>query len=76
MGDLAGLVAPRPLVIVNGNQDKIFPLEGAVKQFAKTREIYEAADAGNKCVQVIADGGHGFYPVPAWDAFKTVSGWI
>jgi cephalosporin-C deacetylase-like acetyl esterase len=75
MGDLAGLIAPRPLVVVNGNQDQIFPLEGAVKQFAKTKEIYQALGAGDKCVHVIAQGGHGFYPAPAWDAFTALTGW-
>ncbi|MDR1635737.1 MAG: acetylxylan esterase [Treponema sp.] len=75
MGDLAGLIAPRPLVIVNGNRDRIFPLEGAVKQFAKTKEIYADLSAGGKCVHVIAEGGHDFYPLPAWDAFMAVTGW-
>jgi cephalosporin-C deacetylase-like acetyl esterase len=75
MGDLAGLIAPRPLVIVNGNRDQIFPLEGALKQFAKTREIYESLSAGDRCVHVVAEGGHGFYPAPAWDAFMAVTGW-
>ncbi|MDR0449782.1 MAG: acetylxylan esterase [Treponema sp.] len=75
MGDLAGLIAPRPLVIVNGNQDQIFPLDGAVKQFARTQEIYRALGAGDNCVHVVADGGHGFYPVPAWDAFMAATGW-
>jgi dienelactone hydrolase len=75
MGDLAGLIAPRPLVMVNGNQDQIFPLEGALKQFAKTREIYESLSAGDRCVHVIAEGGHGFYPAPAWDAFTALTGW-
>jgi dienelactone hydrolase len=75
MGDLAGLIAPRPLVIVNGNQDQIFPLNGAVKQFVRTKEIYDAQGAGDKCVHVIADGGHGFYPEPSWNAFMALTGW-
>ena len=32
MGDLAGLIAPRPLVVVNGRFDDIFPIDSAKEQ--------------------------------------------
>ncbi|MDR1637737.1 MAG: hypothetical protein LBR93_10435, partial [Treponema sp.] len=39
MGDLAGLVAPRPLVVVSGREDPIFPQHGVQKAFKEARII-------------------------------------
>ncbi len=66
--DVLGLIAPRPLVIVSGNADEIFPLEPAIRQFARLREIYAAAGAPGRCRHVIADGGHRFYAEDSWKA--------
>ena len=42
MGDIAGLIAPRPLVIVNGAKDDgIFPLNSALEQ-ARNRRGWNA----------------------------------
>ena len=38
---LASLIAPRPLMILNTDDDRIFPLDGVVDVFTKTRKIYE-----------------------------------
>ena len=38
---VAALVAPRPLLILNTDNDRIFPLDGVVDVFTKTRRIYE-----------------------------------
>lgn len=66
--DVLGLIAPRPLVIVSGNADEIFPLEPAIRQFARLREIYTAAGAPGRCRHVIASGGHRFYAEDSWRA--------
>ena len=64
--DVAGLIAPKPLVIVNGAQDPIFPLEAAKEQFSMLKNIYAAAGAEDKCVHVVGEGGHRFYADAAW----------
>ena len=66
--DVLGLIAPRPLVIVSGNADEIFPLEPAIRQLARLREIYAAAGAPGHCRHVIASGGHRFYAEDSWKA--------
>ena len=66
--DVVGLTAPRPLVIVNGIHDPIFPLSAANEQFGRLRAIYAASGATDNCVHVLGDGEHRFYADPAWNA--------
>lgn len=66
MGDVAGLIAPKPLVIVSGRDDGIFPLAPARAEFARAQGIYRAAGAPDRCHHVIGDGGHRFYADAAW----------
>ncbi|SFH93397.1 alpha/beta hydrolase family protein [Planctomicrobium piriforme] len=55
---LAALVAPRPLLIVNTDSDSIFPLDGVVDVFTRTRRIYDLLGAGKDIGLVIGPGGH------------------
>lgn len=56
---LASLVAPRPLLIGNTDDDRIFPLDGVVDVFQKTREIYRLAGAGKDDIGLaLYQGGH------------------
>ena len=66
--DLAMLIAPRPLVIVNGQKDGIFPIETAKKAFGIVKSIYEKAGA-DCCYHVIGPEGHRFYADLAWPFF-------
>jgi dienelactone hydrolase len=76
MGDLASLIAPRPLVVVAGEQDPIFPLHGVREAYATIEGIYAAAGAPENCRLVVGDGGHRFYPDDAWPVFHELSGWL
>ncbi|MCL2157965.1 MAG: alpha/beta hydrolase family protein [Oscillospiraceae bacterium] len=66
MGDMAGLIAPRPLVIVAGKNDDIFPIHGVEKAFASAHGYYSAAGREDNIKLVIGDGGHRFYADDAW----------
>ncbi len=66
MGDVAGLIAPRPLVVVSGAEDGIFPLGPAQAEFARVREIYANAGTPESCRHVVGMGGHRFYADEAW----------
>ena len=39
---VAALVAPRPLLISNTDKDRIFPLDGVVDVYTRTRKIYDS----------------------------------
>lgn len=45
---VAALVAPRPLLISNTDNDRIFPLDGVVRTFDKVRRIYRLYDKEKK----------------------------
>jgi hypothetical protein len=67
MGDLAGLCAPKPLVIISGKDDPIFPVEQAKDEFRRTEKIYQAGNADGMCRHVISNGGHRYYKADAWN---------
>jgi len=66
MSDVAGLIAPRPFLAVNGVSDPIFPVEATRRSFEKLKQIYDHAGATDRCQLHIGDGGHRFYKEPVW----------
>jgi len=57
-GQLAALIAPRPLLLSNTDKDPIFPLEGVVRLHAKVRRLYDLHKAGDKLGLLITEGPH------------------
>ncbi len=55
---VAALVAPRPLLISNTDKDRIFPLDGVVDVYTRTKKIYQLYDAGDKLGLHITEGPH------------------
>jgi dienelactone hydrolase len=72
--DLALLMAPRPLVVVMGRDDRLFPLAGVEAAFARARAIYAALDADDRCRFILCRGRHRFYADEAWTAFEDLVG--
>jgi len=66
MGDLCGLIAPRPFAILAGKEDPIFPLHGVQEGYAEVKQIYERMGALDNLTLVIGDGGHRFYAPQGW----------
>lgn len=66
MYDVAGLIAPRPLLTVSGEKDQIFPIAAVHEAFARTKKIYEIAGAGDRCRQYVGPEGHRYYKEPVW----------
>jgi dienelactone hydrolase len=55
---VAAMVAPRPLMIANTDQDSIFPLDGVVHTNDQVRKIYELDGAGDKLGLTVTPGPH------------------
>jgi dienelactone hydrolase len=70
MADFSGLIAPRSLVIVAGQHDDIFPIEGVRRAYAQVERIYRAAGAQNRCRLIVGDEGHRFYAEQGWAAVR------
>lgn len=66
MSDIMGLFAPKPVVIVAGKDDDIFPIRATRRAFRDLQRIYDACGAKERCHLVIGDGGHRFYADDAW----------
>ncbi len=66
MGDLAGLIAPRILVVAAGQKDTIFPIEGTTENFTQIRLLYRAAGAEDRCALVVGEQGHFNYADHIW----------
>lgn len=67
--DEALMIAPRPLIVVAGEQDIIFPAEHVRAGFEKVKAVYAAAGAPDNCRLVIGPAGHRFYADLAWPVF-------
>ncbi len=70
MGELAGLVAPRKLIIVSGRHDDIFPLDAAREGFEQARAIYAAAGCERNIRHLVGPEGHRFYADLAWPVIE------
>jgi dienelactone hydrolase len=66
MSDLMGLFAPKPVVLVAGKDDDIFPIKATRRAFRDLKKIYAARGAGDRCHLVVGNGGHRFYADDAW----------
>ena len=64
--DVAGLIAPRHLCIVNGRKDNLFPLQEVDRAVAGVRRIYEAAGVPGRFTHHYGEGGHRFYKDLMW----------
>lgn len=75
MPDLAGLIAPRPCVLVCGREDPIFPITAVEDGFRTIAAVYAQAGASQHCRLVIGEGGHRFYAAQGWAALRDLTGW-
>ncbi|HNS33347.1 MAG TPA: alpha/beta hydrolase family protein [bacterium] len=66
MEDLAGLIAPRKLIVVAGRKDDIFPIKGVRKAYRKALDIYRHAGSPSNIKLVEGPEGHRFYAGLSW----------
>ena len=75
MGDMAVAIAPRPLIVVHGLEDSIFPKAGVYEAYETIQKVYAAAGAPDRCALVSGPAGHRFYKDLAWAKFDEMIGW-
>ena len=63
MVDILSLIAPRPLIVVNGIHDggAGFRIDDMRAQFPKLKRVYELLGAGEKVTKCEVDLGHGYF---------------
>ncbi|MFN0055589.1 MAG: alpha/beta hydrolase family protein [Planctomycetales bacterium] len=57
---IAGLVAPRPLLFVNSDQDAIFPMDANERVINQLERLYSLYGAGDRVDSVVSVGGHAY----------------
>lgn len=69
MADIAGLIAPRPLLIETGTQDPIFPSAATQRAYRELQKIYRVFEAEQKLDIDVFEGEH------AWSGAKAYN-WL
>jgi dienelactone hydrolase len=67
MADIAGLVAPRPLLIESGTQDSIFPVEATRQSYKELQKIYAEFGTTDRLDIDIFEGEHAWSGAKAYD---------
>lgn len=68
MGDLAGLVAPRKLIVIAGVNDDIFPIAGVRRQFDIVKKVYEKENVASECELIETPREHWWCVDIVWPA--------
>jgi len=69
IADVAGLIAPRPLLVEMGKRDQCFVIEDAKKAYRHLSRIYSAAGARDRLDSDVHPGPHAFSGAKAFDWF-------
>lgn len=70
MSDIGGLVAPRPMLVIAGANDTIFPIDAVKEGYAGLERIYTDAGAAGRLELFIGAEGHRYYGQRVWDFFS------
>ena len=73
MSDLSSLICPRPLLVVTGESDPLYPLDSVKKTYSKIKDRYSKFNSSNNLSLVVGSGGHRFYPKESWNEWEKLS---
>ena len=76
MSDILGLFAPKPLCIVAGVEDPIFPIEGVRLVYRDTTRLYGLLGAADRIRLVEVDAGHGYDRTMREAAYGWFARWL
>jgi dienelactone hydrolase len=71
--ELAWMIAPRPLLIENGDRDSAVHIDDARAEFQRVRAIYEKLGVGDRAVFA---GFHGEHRIDGAESFPFVEKWL
>jgi hypothetical protein len=74
--DLAALIAPRSVLVINGSKDGLFPLEGVDKAFRKIEACFKKAGAPDRQRCRLYDAPHEFNKEMQAEAWEWLAGQI
>jgi dienelactone hydrolase len=74
--DLAALIAPRSVLVINGSQDRLFALDGVKAAFEKIARCYAKAGAPARQRCSLYDAPHEFNPAMQTEAWAWIKRWV
>lgn len=72
--DVAGLIAPRHLCIVNGREDSLFPIPEVDRAAEGVKRLYDIAGVPDRVAHQYGHAGHRFYADLMWPFIQTAKG--
>lgn len=69
-GDFAALIAPRPMRLIHGTADPIFPIDGTREQFATVERAYQLFSAAETVSLAEHSGGHVYHQALSEEWFQ------
>ncbi|MBQ8414400.1 MAG: hypothetical protein IJX58_04050 [Clostridia bacterium] len=72
MGDLAGLIYPRRLIVAAGETDPIFPYDGVLDSVRLAREVY-FCDTPDSLILLSLKDGHRYYGELIWQTINNIN---
>jgi dienelactone hydrolase len=73
---IAALIAPRPLLFANSDNDKIFPMDGNRRVIAKLRKLYQMYGKPELVDEYVSQGGHAYRPDLRVAVFKWINKFV
>ncbi|MFO0868189.1 MAG: dienelactone hydrolase family protein [Pirellulales bacterium] len=73
---IAALVAPRPLLFINSDQDAIFPMDANDRISATLERVYALFGAGDRCETLVSNGGHDYRQDIRQGTFRFLNTWL
>ncbi|HEY7315191.1 MAG TPA: prolyl oligopeptidase family serine peptidase [Gemmataceae bacterium] len=70
---IAALIAPRPLLFANSDNDSIFPMDGNRRIIARLRQAYKMYDKPDLVDDYVSKGGHDYRPDLRVAVFKWIN---
>ena len=70
---IAALIAPRPLLFANSDNDRIFPMDGNRRIIARLRKLYKMYGKPELVDEYVSKGGHDYRPDLRIAIFKCIN---
>jgi dienelactone hydrolase len=73
---IPALVAPRPLLFVNSDQDSLFPMDGNERVINRLERVYSLFGAGDSVDSVVSIGGHAYRKDIRQAEYRFLNTWL
>jgi hypothetical protein len=67
---VASIACPKPMMIINGNDDELFPFESIKEAYTKMHKVWDSQNVADKLVTKLYDSPHEFNLAMKNDAFS------